>query len=377
MNLALRLHFNTTSDRISLGAVGLTVQPAVAHCVNTVHGLLALSPGALPCVTVLGYYVPGDGGGGEFYWDATSTVPDDGGTIFAPAGVVTGRWRRLFSFGLSLQWFGAKADGVRISELTIAGGSASATWVGGIFDGSDVGKLIVIHTPASPLTGTVSTDTGSDEIVGNGTAFTTDVFEGQPIVVDGIQYEVVTINDGTHIVINESAASKAAGLTLYLAPRFSTTIAAVDAAAQQITLATPVPGTDPQHFAAAAYGTDNSAAIDSAETVAAVNGQEIYWQAGLYLFAQTLNRRSGTTWTMSPGITAPDGSEKGAQLMWAGQVGATGIRYFGTQFTRSASVSSAIFSSSLEFLSTRTINQRPRRIVSVESRSWNVGTTCA
>jgi hypothetical protein len=287
---------------------------------------------------VPGYHASGDGGGGEFYWDANGIASDDGGTIFAPAGVPSGRWKRLFSFSLSLQWFGAKADGVRISELTVAGGSDSAKWVGGIFDADDVGKRIAIHAPSSPLAGTVSTDSGSYEIVGNGTAFTTDAFEGQPIVIDGIQYEVVTIKDDTHILINESVSSKAAGLTLYLAPRFSTAIKAVDSVTQQITLAAPVPGTDPQYLTPAAYGTDNSTAIDAAETVAAIKGQQIDWQPGLYLFAETLDRRSGTTWTSSPGVTAPDGSQKGAQLMWAGQVGATGIRYFGTQFTETRGI---------------------------------------
>lgn len=62
-------------------------------------------------VNVLGYTTSGDGGGGEFYWDSTSTEPDNGGTIFQVTGVTTGRWKRVFSGGtLNVLWFGVKCD---------------------------------------------------------------------------------------------------------------------------------------------------------------------------------------------------------------------------------------------------------------------------
>ncbi len=41
---------------------------------------------AATCVKVLGYYEPGDGGGGDFYWDAESTKADDCGMIHASNG---------------------------------------------------------------------------------------------------------------------------------------------------------------------------------------------------------------------------------------------------------------------------------------------------
>lgn len=59
---------------------------------------------------LLGYYAPGDGGGGEFYWDGTSTAADNGGTIIKVAGH-TGSWLRIFSGAVSPKWFGAKGDG--------------------------------------------------------------------------------------------------------------------------------------------------------------------------------------------------------------------------------------------------------------------------
>jgi hypothetical protein len=54
-------------------------------------------------VNVLGYYSPGDEGGGTFYWDATSTQPQDSGTIF---GTGTGRWKRIFTESIYVRWFG-------------------------------------------------------------------------------------------------------------------------------------------------------------------------------------------------------------------------------------------------------------------------------
>ncbi|MET6998719.1 hypothetical protein [Chitinophaga defluvii] len=61
---------------------------------------------------VLGYTAPGDTGGGEFYWDSTSTADDDGGTIFAITGSsAPGRWKRLYSGAVYPTWFGAKGDG--------------------------------------------------------------------------------------------------------------------------------------------------------------------------------------------------------------------------------------------------------------------------
>lgn len=58
---------------------------------------------------VSGYYTAGDGGGGSFYWDASSTDADDGGVTILPTGHVgAGRWKRILGdlwlehFGLSV-----------------------------------------------------------------------------------------------------------------------------------------------------------------------------------------------------------------------------------------------------------------------------------
>lgn len=59
-----------------------------------------------------GYSAAGDGGGGQFVWNATDTRTDDGGTILQVTGIATGRWNRVFSGAYSVRWFGAKGDGV-------------------------------------------------------------------------------------------------------------------------------------------------------------------------------------------------------------------------------------------------------------------------
>jgi hypothetical protein len=61
---------------------------------------------------LLGYYAAGDGGGGQFYWDASSTDTDDGGTIIQSTGIATGRWKRLYSNELNVLWFGVDTTGV-------------------------------------------------------------------------------------------------------------------------------------------------------------------------------------------------------------------------------------------------------------------------
>ena len=57
-----------------------------------------------------GYYAVGDGGGGEVYWDATSTETPDNGMIFQVTGVTTGRWKRPDKGFIDVQWYGIQAS---------------------------------------------------------------------------------------------------------------------------------------------------------------------------------------------------------------------------------------------------------------------------
>ena len=65
-------------------------------------------------IKVLGYYSANDGGGGDYYWDETSGVADDGAFYIKPASISgNGRWRPLFTDGIiNLKRMGCKGDGV-------------------------------------------------------------------------------------------------------------------------------------------------------------------------------------------------------------------------------------------------------------------------
>ena len=66
-----------------------------------------------------GYYADGDGGGGDFYWDAASVEADNGGTIIQVTGITTGRWKRIYNGAVNVKWFGAKGDGVTDDSVAI------------------------------------------------------------------------------------------------------------------------------------------------------------------------------------------------------------------------------------------------------------------
>ena len=63
-------------------------------------------------ISVGGFYVPSDGGGGMFCWISSSAAADDGGMVILPTGHVgAGRWIRAGLVEHSVKWFGAKGDG--------------------------------------------------------------------------------------------------------------------------------------------------------------------------------------------------------------------------------------------------------------------------
>jgi hypothetical protein len=80
--------------------------------VNTISDLRELSTNDDQQVIVAGYYAPGDGGGGIFYWDGKSTEKDNYGTIIQPNNGAVGRWKRDYSGydHINVLWFGASGD---------------------------------------------------------------------------------------------------------------------------------------------------------------------------------------------------------------------------------------------------------------------------
>lgn len=108
----LGLVFTETADTLSLYATPY----------NNLAALRGV-PGALngQGTSTLGYYSPGDGGGASYYWDASSTLPDDSGAVIQPTGVTTGRWRQVFYDGtLWTQTFGVRGNGSNYSQQLIA-----------------------------------------------------------------------------------------------------------------------------------------------------------------------------------------------------------------------------------------------------------------
>lgn len=83
--------------------------------VDSIAELTALPPASLiigQSISVLGYYLPGDGGGGDFLFTDISPGPPNSGTIFNSD--TPGFYFERNNFGgapYSLLWFGAKGDG--------------------------------------------------------------------------------------------------------------------------------------------------------------------------------------------------------------------------------------------------------------------------
>lgn len=102
----------TISNQIGTFAADITVENIAA--LRTLPAPAASNTIAL----VLGYYTPGDGGGGPArVWKsgaAPGTYVDNGGSIIVPnGGNGSAAWVWEYSGPVSVKWFGAKGDGVR------------------------------------------------------------------------------------------------------------------------------------------------------------------------------------------------------------------------------------------------------------------------
>lgn len=75
---------------------------------DSVGQLASTLPDSCGLSDVLGYYAPGDGGGGNFYWNAASTATPVQGMIVKVTSLTTGRWfRRYTNSGyFPIAWFG-------------------------------------------------------------------------------------------------------------------------------------------------------------------------------------------------------------------------------------------------------------------------------
>jgi len=64
-------------------------------------------------------------------------------------------------------------------------------------------------------TGTVAITTGSAAVTGSGTAFATELVEGETVEIDGNLYEVSVITDATHLTLSENASTTDGSATIY------------------------------------------------------------------------------------------------------------------------------------------------------------------
>lgn len=116
-----------------------------------------------------GYYAHGDGGGGQFYYDAGASDADNSGTIIAPTAGA-GRWKRIYSGAVNVKWFGAKGDGVAddttaiVAAINLSGGTphgaSSIALPGGNFIVSSLDINANVNIVGAGREGTTITVTG-------------------------------------------------------------------------------------------------------------------------------------------------------------------------------------------------------------------------
>jgi hypothetical protein len=91
---------------------------------NNISALRASTDYALGVVAfIMGYYVSGDGGDGEYFFDSTAMDAENGGAIIKPTAINSsnpGRWRAIFVNNIfNIKRFGAKSDGVADNRAII------------------------------------------------------------------------------------------------------------------------------------------------------------------------------------------------------------------------------------------------------------------
>ena len=76
------------------GAVSADYLNSLVQWVSTVAVLRTFVGTSTMTVFLLGINAVNDGGQGVFYWNSTSTAPDDGHNVIVPSGALTGAWIR-------------------------------------------------------------------------------------------------------------------------------------------------------------------------------------------------------------------------------------------------------------------------------------------
>jgi hypothetical protein len=172
-------------------------------CVKSIADLKALSAVAFHCVQLLGYYAPGDGGGGEFYWDEAASEPDNGGTVIAVIGIATGRWRRLIDHSTyDIRWFGAWCDGIRPDTLAINATVSAAQLVNGTVYLPAGKRVKLTHQITITAACTIYSDGATiipalvSAAVGLNNAF---YVKASNVTIDGLAFDYTGLQTGTEL----------------------------------------------------------------------------------------------------------------------------------------------------------------------------------
>lgn len=148
---------SASEKTITAGSLMTSIQTFVQFPVNvnSITALRAVDVANMPqgnLATVGGYYTLGDGGGGDFYYNPSSTDIDDGGTVITPS-TGAGRWLRAIDKTFNVRWFGAKGDDLNNDFVPIQAAitKAKASTTGTVyFSAGNYRISAVLVVPSSP-----------------------------------------------------------------------------------------------------------------------------------------------------------------------------------------------------------------------------------
>jgi hypothetical protein len=141
---------NLIFDAEGNAAVAAAAVESANTVVDNLAALQALNGDALTGSALMLYRsTVGDGGGGLFAWDASSSATADGALVVEPSGHSgNGRWLRQYDGPMSVRWFGATGDGATDDHAAIqacldAGKGTTVFFPAGIYVISDT---LTFHT---------------------------------------------------------------------------------------------------------------------------------------------------------------------------------------------------------------------------------------
>ena len=102
-NLGVTLY---TVDNINNAVTSMVTTVAIMSALQALNGSYDGQR-----IVLSGYNTANDGGGGDFYYSATSGLPADNGMVVMPPNS-TGRWLRIAYGAIDVRWYGATGNGV-------------------------------------------------------------------------------------------------------------------------------------------------------------------------------------------------------------------------------------------------------------------------